>query len=42
MKLGYNRAGRLMEQLEAAGVMGQARGSAPKDVFQTLMVDCTA
>jgi S-DNA-T family DNA segregation ATPase FtsK/SpoIIIE len=27
MKLGYNRAGRLMDQLEAAGVVGPNQGS---------------
>ncbi len=33
MKLGYNRAGRLMDQLEAAGVVGQTQGSKPRDVL---------
>jgi S-DNA-T family DNA segregation ATPase FtsK/SpoIIIE len=33
MKLGYNRAGRLMDQLEAAGVVGPGMGSKPRDVF---------
>jgi len=32
MKLGYNRAGRLMDQLEAAGVVGPGLGSKPRDV----------
>ncbi len=33
MKLGYNRAGRLMDQLEAAGIVGKAQGSKPRDVL---------
>ena len=33
MKLGYNRAGRLMDQLEAAGVVGPGMGSKPRDVL---------
>ena len=31
--IGYNRAGRLMDQLEKAGVVGQAQGSKPRDVL---------
>lgn len=31
--IGYNRAGRLMDQLEAAGVVGAAQGSKPRDVL---------
>lgn len=33
MKLGYNRAGRLMDQLEAAGVVGKSQGSKARDVL---------
>ncbi len=33
MKLGYNRAGRLMDQLEAAGVVGNNQGSKARDVL---------
>lgn len=33
MKLGYNRAGRLMDQLEIAGIVGSSRGSALRDVL---------
>ena len=33
MKLGYNRAGRLMDQLEAAGVVGPNKGSKVRDVL---------
>jgi S-DNA-T family DNA segregation ATPase FtsK/SpoIIIE len=33
MKLGYNRAGRLMDQLEAAGVVGMNQGSKARDVL---------
>ncbi len=32
MKLGYNRAGRLMDQLEAAGVVGSNQGSKAREV----------
>lgn len=31
--IGYNRAGRLMDQLEKAGVVGAAQGSKPRDVL---------
>ena len=33
MKLGYNRAGRLMDQLEAAGIVGPNQGSKPREVI---------
>ena len=33
MKLGYNRAGRLMDQLEAAGIVGASQGSKVRDVL---------
>ncbi|MEP6674941.1 MAG: DNA translocase FtsK [Ferruginibacter sp.] len=33
MKLGYNRAGRLMDQLEASGVVGPGQGSKARDVL---------
>jgi len=36
MKLGYNRAGRLMDQLEAAGIVGPNQGSKAREVrFKT-------
>lgn len=31
--IGYNRAGRLMDQLERAGIVGTANGSKPRDVL---------
>ena len=35
MNLGYNRAGRIMDQLEAAGIVGQAEGSKARQVLVT-------
>ena len=35
MKLGYNRAGRIMDQLEAAGIVGPFEGSKAREVFIT-------
>ena len=31
--IGFNRAGRLMDQLERAGIVGPTRGSKPREVF---------
>tara|TARA_R110000787_G_scaffold48953_12_gene117565 strand:+ start:3088 stop:5511 length:2424 start_codon:yes stop_codon:yes gene_type:complete len=39
LKLGYNRAGRLIDQLEAAGIVGQFEGSKAR---QVLVVDFVA
>ena len=33
MKLGYNRAGRIMDQLESLGIVGPANGSKPREVL---------
>jgi len=33
LSLGYNRAGRIMDQLEAVGIVGGANGSKPRDVL---------
>lgn len=39
MKLGYNRAGRLMDQLEQAGIVGPNQGSKPRDVLVKTEMD---
>jgi S-DNA-T family DNA segregation ATPase FtsK/SpoIIIE len=39
LKLGYNRAGRLIDQLEAAGIVGPFEGSKAR---QVLITDLTA
>lgn len=31
--IGYNRAGRLMDQMEKAGIVGAAKGSKPREVL---------
>ena len=33
LSIGYNRAGRLMDQLEMAGIVGKAEGSKPREVL---------
>jgi len=33
--IGYNRAGKIMDQLEAAGIVGPPEGSKPRQVFYT-------
>ncbi len=38
LKLGYNRAGRLIDQLEAAGIVGQFEGSKARQVLVTDLV----
>lgn len=35
MKLGYNRAGRIMDQLEAVGVVGPNEGSKAREVLMS-------
>ena len=35
LKLGYNRAGRLIDQLEAAGIVGSFEGSKARQVLVT-------
>ena len=35
MKLGYNRAGRIMDQLEEAGIVGPEEGTKPRKVLMT-------
>jgi S-DNA-T family DNA segregation ATPase FtsK/SpoIIIE len=38
LKLGYNRAGRIIDQLEAAGIVGPFEGSKARQVYVTDMV----
>ncbi len=33
LKIGYNRAGRIIDQMEATGLIGQHRGSKPREVL---------
>ncbi len=35
LSIGYNRAGRIVDQLEAAGIIGPSKGSKARDVFIT-------
>jgi S-DNA-T family DNA segregation ATPase FtsK/SpoIIIE len=42
MKLGYNRAGRIIDQLEAAGIVGPFEGSRARDVLITDMASLNA
>jgi len=41
LNLGYNRAGRIMDQLEAAGIVGPAAGSKPREVYFTTEAELT-
>ena len=33
LSIGYNRAGRIVDQLEAAGIIGPSKGSKARDVY---------
>ena len=39
MKLGYNRAGRIIDQLEAAGIVGHFEGSKARSVLVKNLVE---
>ena len=42
MKLGYNRSGRIMDQLETAGIVGPNLGNKPRDVYMKTLEDLQA
>jgi len=42
LSIGYNRAGRLMDQLEKSGVVGPAQGSKPREVLIMDMMELDA
>jgi S-DNA-T family DNA segregation ATPase FtsK/SpoIIIE len=42
LSLGYNRAGRIMDQLQAAGIVGPADGSKPRQVLITDLMSLDA
>ena len=39
LKLGYNTAARIMDELEARGCIGPANGAAPRDILRTTLRD---
>jgi S-DNA-T family DNA segregation ATPase FtsK/SpoIIIE len=39
MKIGYNRAGRIIDQLEAAGIVGPFEGSKAREVIIKTEID---
>lgn len=39
LKLGYNKAARIMDELEARGCIGPANGAAPRDILRTTLHD---
>ncbi len=39
LQIGYNRAGRIMDQLQQAGIVGPAKGSKPREVHVSMLDD---
>ncbi len=39
IQLGYNRAGRIMDQMEALGIVGESNGSKPREVLFTTEIE---
>ena len=42
LRLGYNKAARIMDELEQRGCIGPANGSAPRDILRTTLRDPSA
>ena len=42
LRLGYNKAARIMDELEQRGCIGPANGSAPRDILRTTLHDPSA
>ena len=39
LRIGYNRAARLMDELERRGCIGPANGAAPREILRTTLGD---
>ena len=42
LRLGYNKAARIMDELEQRGCIGPANGAAPRDILRTTLADPSA
>jgi S-DNA-T family DNA segregation ATPase FtsK/SpoIIIE len=41
LRIGYNRAARIMDELEHRGCIGPTNGAAPRDIIRTTLDDIT-